>query len=150
SRAGTYAVGPTMARNGRLAAPTVKKAPRSGSSPYDPCVDDIDRRIIDLLRVDGRATLAEIGQRVGISPPAVKRRMDRLEGSGVITGYAAVVDEAKLGRPLEAFTELRFAGDTRVADIASVADGMPEVQAVFTLAGDPDAVVWLRVSDTTH
>jgi DNA-binding Lrp family transcriptional regulator len=113
-------------------------------------VDDLDRQIIDLLRADGRATLAELGQRVGISSPAVKRRMDRLEASGVITGYTAVVDEAKLGRPLEAFTELRFAGDTRVADIAGVADGMPEVQAVFTLAGDPDAVVWLRVSDTGH
>jgi Lrp/AsnC family leucine-responsive transcriptional regulator len=110
-------------------------------------VDDTDRGIIDLLRADGRATLAEIGQRVGISSPAVKRRMDRLEAAGVITGYTAVVDEAKLGRPLEAFTELRFAGDTKVSDIKAVAAELPEVQAIFTTAGDPDALVWIRVKD---
>jgi DNA-binding Lrp family transcriptional regulator len=68
----------------------------------------------------------------------------------VITGYTTLIDHAQLGRSLEAFTELRFAGDTRVADIAGVAQGLPEVQAVFTIAGDPDALVWLRVRDVGH
>ena len=115
-----------------------------------PDIDDIDEAIIELLRADGRATLAEIGERVGLSAPAVKRRIDRLQRTGVITGFTALVDHAKLGRPLEAFTELRFAGDTRVDHIAGVARDIPEVEAVFTLAGDPDAVVWLRVRDTAH
>jgi DNA-binding Lrp family transcriptional regulator len=110
-------------------------------------LDGTDREIVALLREDARRTLSDIGKRVSLSAPAVKRRIDRLEQLGVIVGYTAVVDEAKVGRPLEAFTELRFRGDTKVADIAGVARGLPEVQAVFTVAGDPDALVWMRVKD---
>jgi Lrp/AsnC family leucine-responsive transcriptional regulator len=84
---------------------------------------------------------------VRLSAPAVKRRIDRLEAAGVILGYTTRVDHAKLGRPLEAFTELRFSGDARVDAIASIGDGIPEVEAVFTIAGDPDALAWIRVSD---
>jgi DNA-binding Lrp family transcriptional regulator len=91
--------------------------------------------------------LSDIAERVSLSAPAVKRRIDRLEQLGVIVGYTALVDEGKLGRPLEAFTELRFLGNTKVADIAGVANDLPEVQAVFTIAGDPDALVWMRVKD---
>ncbi len=110
-------------------------------------LDGTDREIVDLLLIDGRRTLAEIGKTIGLSAPAVKRRLDRLEQDGVITGYTAQVDHTKLGRPIEAFTELRFAGKTKVADIAGVVSGLPEVEAVHTIAGDPDALVHLRVRD---
>lgn len=113
-------------------------------------MDSVDLLIVELLVADGRASLAAIGTRVGLSPPAVKRRIDRLVEMGVIRGFTAVVDDALLGRPLEAFTELRFVGDTKVADIANVARDFAEVKGVFTLAGDPDAVVWMRVRDTRH
>jgi Lrp/AsnC family transcriptional regulator, leucine-responsive regulatory protein len=112
-----------------------------------PDIDAIDHRILDLLGSDARRTLADIGSHVSLSASAVKRRIDRLEASGVITGYRAVVDRSKLGQQLEAFAELTFAGDTKVADIASAAEGLPGVQAVFTTAGDPDALVWIRVRD---
>jgi Lrp/AsnC family leucine-responsive transcriptional regulator len=110
-------------------------------------VDNTDLEIIDLLVRNGRRTLAEIGKVVSLSAPAVKRRVDRLEALGVITGYTAQIDQSKLGRPIEAFTELRFGGSTKVADIAGVAQGLPEVDAVHTIAGDPDALVHLRVRD---
>jgi Lrp/AsnC family transcriptional regulator, leucine-responsive regulatory protein len=110
-------------------------------------LDGSDREIVDLLVRDGRRTLAEIGKVIGLSPPAVKRRLDRLEAEGVITGYTARVDHGKLGRAIEAFTELRFAGRTKVADIAGIASELPEVEAVHTIAGDPDALVHLRVRD---
>jgi len=105
------------------------------------------RTILDLLAENARRTLGDIGDRVGLSAPAVKRRIDRLEAAGVILGYTTRVDHAKLGRPLEAFTELRFSGDARVDAIAGIAAGIPEVEAVFTIAGDPDALAWIRVSD---
>jgi Lrp/AsnC family leucine-responsive transcriptional regulator len=110
-------------------------------------LDGIDSEIVDLLVEDGRRTVSDIGKAVGLSAPAVKRRIDRLEADGVILGYTAVLDHTKLGRPIEAFTELRFGGKTKVADIAGVASGLPEVQAVHTIAGDPDALVHLRVRD---
>jgi Lrp/AsnC family leucine-responsive transcriptional regulator len=110
-------------------------------------LDGIDTKIVDLLVKDGRRTLSDIGKAVGLSAPAVKRRLDRLEQDGVILGYTALLDHSKLGRPIEAFTELRFAGKTKVADIAGVASGLAEVEAVHTIAGDPDALVHMRVRD---
>jgi Lrp/AsnC family leucine-responsive transcriptional regulator len=112
-----------------------------------PDVDGTDLEIIDLLTADARRTLTDICQRVSLSAPAVKRRVDRLERLGVIVGYTTVLDHAKLGRPLEAFTELRFSGNTPVDEIAGAAEGVPEVQALFTTAGDPDALAWIRVRD---
>lgn len=114
---------------------------------HESAVDGTDLEILDLLIRDGRRTLADIGATVSLSAPAVKRRLARLEETGVITGYTAEIDYAKLGRPIEAFTELRFGGSTKVADIAGVARGLPEVDAVYTIAGDPDALVHLRVRD---
>jgi Lrp/AsnC family transcriptional regulator, leucine-responsive regulatory protein len=112
-----------------------------------PELDAVDHAIVDLLTEDARRTLSDIGERVALSAPAVKRRIDRLEGLGVIAGYSAVVDHAQLGRPLQAFCELRFAGTTKVADIAGVSAGIPEVEAVYTTAGDPDALVLIRVEN---
>jgi Lrp/AsnC family transcriptional regulator, leucine-responsive regulatory protein len=112
-----------------------------------PNVDGTDLEIIDLLQTDARRSLADIARQVSLSAPAVKRRIDRLEERGVITGYTITVDHTKLGRPLEAFCELRFAGTTKVDEISAIARDIREVRAVFTIAGDPDALVWMRVKD---
>jgi DNA-binding Lrp family transcriptional regulator len=69
-------------------------------------LDELDRKILDHLERDGRATLADVGAAVGLSASAVKRRVDRLESAGVIVGYAAIVDPAAVGDRLEAFVEL--------------------------------------------
>jgi Lrp/AsnC family leucine-responsive transcriptional regulator len=114
---------------------------------HDPQLDGTDLEILDLLIKDARRTLADIGKVVSLSAPAVKRRIARLEELGVITGFTVVLDHEKLGRPIEAFTELRFGGKTKVADIAGIAAELPEVDAVYTTAGDPDALVHLRVRD---
>ena len=110
-------------------------------------LDATDGEILELLEADARRTLADIGGRVGLSAPAVKRRIDRLEALGVITGYTITVDHDRLGRPLEAFTELRFVGGTSVDEITASISGLPEVRAIFTTAGDPDALAWIRVRD---
>jgi Lrp/AsnC family leucine-responsive transcriptional regulator len=112
-----------------------------------PALDATDLEIIELLREDARRTLADVAERVSLSAPAVKRRVDRLERERVITGYTVQVDHALLGRPLQAFTELRFAGNLPVDQIAGIAAGIPEVQTIFTTAGDPDALAWIRVRD---
>lgn len=112
-----------------------------------PELDATDLEIVELLREDARRTLADVGERVSLSAPAVKRRVDRLERDGVIVGYTALVDHALLGRPLQAFTELRFTGNLPVDQIAEIAEGIPEVQTIFTTAGDPDALAWIRVRD---
>ncbi len=113
-------------------------------------LDATDHEILGLLREDARRTLSDIAGRVTLSTAAVKRRIDRLRETGVITGFTVQVDHAKLGWGIEAFTELRFVGNTKVAEILRTTTRMPEAQAVFTIAGDPDALVWLRVRDMAH
>lgn len=110
-------------------------------------IDEVDRQLVARLRANARVTLAELAAAVNLSSPAVKRRIDRLEERGVITGYTALIDHGKLGLPLLAFSELRFAGTAGVDEIAAIANEIPEVEAVYTTAGDPDALALLRVRD---
>jgi DNA-binding Lrp family transcriptional regulator len=113
-------------------------------------LDDTDHHIIGLLLEDGRRSASEIGRRVNLSPAAAKRRIDRLESLGVIMGYRAIVDHAKLGSAIEAFAEVRFEGATQVDDIDCAFAALPELVEAFTIAGDTDALVRLRVTDLSH
>ncbi|MDT0547575.1 MULTISPECIES: Lrp/AsnC family transcriptional regulator [Streptomyces] len=113
-------------------------------------IDDVDRQLLRMLREDGRRTYSEMAPEVGLSVAAVKRRVDRMRNSGVITGFTVQVDHAKLGWGIEAFVELSYTGTTPVGEIVRTAYKVPEVQAVFTIAGDPDALVHVRVRDIEH
>ena len=113
-------------------------------------LDLIDRRIFELLQDDGRRTIADIAAHVNLSAAPVKRRIDRLERSGVIAGYTAVLDHARLRSTIEAFVEIRISGSTDVdAFIAGISE-IPEVSEIFALAGEPDAIVRIRVDDVEH
>jgi DNA-binding Lrp family transcriptional regulator len=113
-------------------------------------VDELDRQILDLLVEDGRRSVVDIGGHIKLSPAATKRRVDRLEAEGVIRGYTALLDHRYLGTGFEAFTELRFAGDVQVDAIQFETSAVPEVLEVYTIAGDPDALVRIRVSNVEH
>ncbi|HEY2220847.1 Lrp/AsnC family transcriptional regulator [Actinomycetospora sp.] len=115
-----------------------------------PDVDDLDRRLITLLQEDGRRTFADMAPRVGLSVAATKRRVDRLREVGVITGFTVQIDHARLGLGVEAFCEVRYAGTTPVETIVHTGSTVPEVHAVYTIAGDPDALVQVRVRDIAH
>jgi Lrp/AsnC family transcriptional regulator, leucine-responsive regulatory protein len=118
--------------------------------PADVQIDEIDRRIIDLLREDARRTIADIATHVNLSPAPVKRRIDRLQHTGVIAGYTVVLDHALIGPSIEAFTELRFAGDADIDELLGSVEQIPEIHEVFTMAGDPDALLRIRVDDVEH
>src|SRR5579872_1851409 len=75
-------------------------------------LDDIDARIVTALIKDARASYAVIGQQVGLSAPAVKRRVDRLRAAGAITGFSARVDPVAMGWTTEAYVELFCGGRT--------------------------------------
>lgn len=113
-------------------------------------LDVSDMNVLELLIEDGRRSASEVGRRVNLSPAAAKRRIDKLERLGVIVGYRAVVDHAKLGNTIEAFAELRFEGKTQVDDIDNAFADIPELIEAFTLAGDTDALLRLRVGDLGH
>jgi Lrp/AsnC family leucine-responsive transcriptional regulator len=108
-------------------------------------LSDLDRKILALLQRDGRRSFADIGREVGLSTPAVKRRVDRLHETGVIVGYAAIVDPQALGDRLEAFVELYCADSVAPGDLLESVVGLPAVVAAHTVAGDADAIVRVRV-----
>src|SRR5918999_5898097 len=73
-------------------------------------MDDIDRRIVALLRENARRSFKDIGSHVGLSAPAVKRRVDPLEAPGGIRGHTAMVDPRAFGWHAEAFVDLYCEG----------------------------------------
>jgi DNA-binding Lrp family transcriptional regulator len=113
-------------------------------------MDAVDQRIIALLVADARASFAEIGSRVSLSAPAVKRRVDRLRSSGVIKGFTAVIDPAAVGWTTEAFVELFCTGRTTPAQITVATRRHPEVVGAYTVSGEADALVHLRAADIAH
>lgn len=113
-------------------------------------MDSVDQRIIASLVTDARASYAEIGARVSLSAPAVKRRVDRLRAAGVIRGFTAVVDPAAIGWTTEAFVELFCTGRTTPAQIAAATRRHPEVVGSYTVSGEADALVHLRAADIAH
>jgi Lrp/AsnC family transcriptional regulator, leucine-responsive regulatory protein len=113
-------------------------------------LDPTDEAIVELLVDDGRRSASEVGRHVGLSPAAAKRRIDRLEEAGVITGYTATLDHEKLGSEIEAFAEVRFQASSQVGEIDEAFTALPELVESFTIAGDPDALVRLRVTDLDH
>jgi len=104
-------------------------------------VDALDRQIVTRLQADGRATFAQVGAAVGLSAPAVKRRVDAMRERGEITGFTVVVDPAALGRGVEAYVELFYRGNVAPAQLHRDLAPLPEVVGVATVTGDADAIV---------
>lgn len=116
----------------------------------DARLDDSDRRIVALLRENARRSFQDIGVRIGLSAPAVKRRTSRLEQRGIIRGYGAVVDPRQLGWPTLAFVELYCEGRMSGDDVAAVVRDHTEVAAAYTVAGAASAVLLVRARDPQH
>jgi Lrp/AsnC family transcriptional regulator, leucine-responsive regulatory protein len=114
--------------------------------PEPVALDAVDRQILVLLNENARRTVRDIAERVKLTVAPVNRRIQRLERLGVITGYSARINYGRTGTVVEAVTELRFTGDLALAQIVTLAAELPEVQEVLTVAGDPDALVRIRVN----
>ncbi|MEV4192348.1 Lrp/AsnC family transcriptional regulator [Streptomyces toxytricini] len=108
-------------------------------------LDEIDRAILDLLQADGRLTAAGVGRRVGLSQPAASARIQRLEKSGVITGYRAVVAPAAVGLNIHAVVRLRTT-HAQLAQALTLAARIPEVVATLRVTGEDCLVLDVHCS----
>jgi Lrp/AsnC family leucine-responsive transcriptional regulator len=111
-------------------------------------LDDINRDIIDLLQDDARLSYRELGERIGLSAPAVAERVRKLEEVGVITGYRAVVDYEALGFPLLCIIRLNANLADRTLD--EVLGQLPEVIEANRVTGSESHVLRARVRSTEH
>jgi Lrp/AsnC family leucine-responsive transcriptional regulator len=109
-------------------------------------VDDVDRQIIDALRQNGRATYAELGRQVGLSASAVHERVGKLESTGVITGYHAVVDPNSIGLGVTALVGIHLTDTADDEDVASALGELPEVESCYAVAGDDAFVIKVRMA----
>jgi DNA-binding Lrp family transcriptional regulator len=113
-------------------------------------LDPLDRRIMAVLATDARMSFAEIGEVVGLSASAVKRRVDRMRASGTIMGYTAVFDPGALGWNTEAYVEIFCKHATAPSRIAEAVGRHPEVVGAMTVTGDADALLRIRAADIRH
>jgi len=110
-------------------------------------MDDLDRQILGRLLEDARTTFQTIGESVGLSAPAVKRRVDRMRERGDITGFTAMIDPAALGWDTEAYVELSYRGNVSPEQLTRDLGAIPEVVGVWTITGDADALIHILASD---
>jgi DNA-binding Lrp family transcriptional regulator len=113
-------------------------------------LDPIDRKIVALLQESAKRTFADIGGEVGLSATAIKRRVDRLESDGVITGYGARINWRAMGEAIESLIEIYCADRTSPADVGRSLSRVDEIVSAFTVSGEPDAVIRVRVDSIDH
>jgi DNA-binding Lrp family transcriptional regulator len=113
-------------------------------------IDELDRKILAALTENGRESLAALGQRVGLSTAATKRRVDRLRQDGVIRRFTAEVELAALGWTIEAFVELYCEGRVPPDRMRELVRTIPEVVEAYTVTGEADGILRVRAADTGH
>lgn len=110
-------------------------------------LDRFDRKILALLQNDSSLTTAALSEAVALSPSQCSRRRIALEEAGLIAGYRAELDAVKLGFGVEAFTRVTLAAhsESAVDEIAQFFNSLPEVLMAYTLTGDADYLLHVRV-----
>lgn len=112
-------------------------------------LDATDRTLLTELQAEARLSLAELGRRVGLSPPAVADRLQRLERGGVITGYRAEVDPRALGYPLAVVIRIRPA-PRQIAKVAELAQRTAELVECHRITGDDCFFMTAHVRSVEH
>ena len=109
-------------------------------------MEELDRRIVELLVADGRMSYTDLGKATGLSTSAVHQRVRRLEQRGVIRGYAAIVDPESVGLSLTAFVSVAPFDPSAPDDIADRLAGVAEIEACHSVAGDENYLLKVRVA----
>jgi Lrp/AsnC family transcriptional regulator, leucine-responsive regulatory protein len=109
--------------------------PPNGLPDGKSLLDDVNRRLLQELTADPRASAAELARRVGMSAPAVRERIARLEETGVIRGYRLDIDPAAVGLPLAAWVRVR-PGPGQLPRIADLAAATPQVSECHRISGE--------------
>ncbi len=111
-------------------------------------MDPIDRRLVELLQEQGRATQLELSKVVGLSQPATAERIKKLEERGVIKGYAAQVDASKLGKDVTAFIGVSIEHPKYFEAFAKRVLSLPEVLECHRVAGNDSYLLKVKTKNT--
>jgi Lrp/AsnC family leucine-responsive transcriptional regulator len=114
-----------------------------------PPLDSTDRRILRALQRDGRLSVVALAEQVGLSPTPCQRRLRRLEETGVVARYAAVLDPARVGLPLQAFVMVALSSHAEevVEAFQKALSARPEVLAAYAMSGEMDYLLHVLAAD---
>lgn len=112
-------------------------------------LDETGWHILEALQENARLSFSELGQRVGLSSPAVAERVRRMEDAGIITGYRAEVNIAKIGYPITAIMRLNPLGE-RCSRLNMLVREMPEILECYRVTGEDCHVMKVVVSSVEH
>ncbi|MBF9133182.1 Lrp/AsnC family transcriptional regulator [Plantactinospora sp. S1510] len=116
-------------------SPSRSARPPKGVPDGKSLLNEVNRRLIGILTDDPRLTASELARRVGMSAPAVRERVARLEQAGVIRGYRLDIDPAAIGLPVAAWVRIR-PGPGQLPRIAKLACQVPEVSECHRISGE--------------
>jgi Lrp/AsnC family leucine-responsive transcriptional regulator len=108
--------------------------------------DSVERAILAEISRDGRATLSQLSDAVGLSVSAVQSRLRRLETRGIITGYRAILDPELVGAPLSAFIEITPLDPAQPDNAPELLEHLDAIEACHSIAGDASYMLFVRVA----
>jgi Lrp/AsnC family transcriptional regulator, leucine-responsive regulatory protein len=117
------------------------------NAPKTRNLDAFDRKILSVLVRDANVSYADLGQRIGLSAPAVHERVKRMRRTGVIRQTSVLLDPVAIGKPLLAFVHVDVRGWCNTPELLAIAD-LPEVEEVHTVAGDTGMLLKVRTENS--
>lgn len=121
------------------------------ASPHGVELDTIAWKILENLQRNARISFAELGRKVGLSTPAVAERVRRLEETGVVSGYHASVDLAKLGVPIHVLMRLTIpGGELQITRTIAAIKEFPEISRCHRITGDESFVIEAHLVSVRH
>ena len=112
-------------------------------------LDQIDRDILNILQLQGRSSASHIADKISMSVPAVTDRIKKLQESGVIMGFSALLDHRKVGLDISAFITVISESSSHYSDVVLQANKTPEIVQCFTTTGNGSHVLLAITENTT-
>ena len=106
--------------------------------------------ILEALQENARLSFSELGQRVGLSSPAVAERVRRMEDAGIISGYRAEINTARIGYPITAIIRISLSPGERCTRLSAFAQAIPEVLECHRVAGSDSLIMKIMASSVEH
>jgi Lrp/AsnC family leucine-responsive transcriptional regulator len=120
------------------------------TSEIERLLDETGWHILEALQENARLSFSELGQRVGLSSPAVAERVRRMEDAGIITGYRAEVNTAKIGYPITAIIRISNSPGERCTRFSASAQEIPEVLECYRVTGSDSLIMKVMASSVVH
>jgi len=113
-------------------------------------LDDVDKKVLRILKLDSRATVRDIAKQLDVSPSTVSRKIRRMEQENTIKGYVSIVADAELGKGSRAVLLVRTSGEYDLDRVVEKVTGMDDICNVFLTMGNYDIILTACATDETE